>query len=264
MTMLRIAVIVAVVLQVALARKFDVCSFARELRKHGIPNNHELNEWVCIAEHESGLNTRAVNHYNSDGSRDYGIFQINDRYWCEHGRSGKGCNVSCGDLINDNLAADIRCARHIKQVQGLSAWVAWNNKCAGRHIKDVSLAKKFTACELAKELRRLGASNNQELNELVCLAQKEGSFDTRTVKLVKNPQRYYDSHSYGIFQINDHVWCEHRKPGNICNVKCEDMLNDDISDDYKCAKYIKDSQGRSWHHLHENCSGKNAADVTKC
>lgn len=44
---------------------------------------------------ESSGNTRALNKANADGSIDHGLFQINDRYWCEHGKKGKECNVNC-------------------------------------------------------------------------------------------------------------------------------------------------------------------------
>ncbi|KAJ9592165.1 hypothetical protein L9F63_001281 [Diploptera punctata] len=132
---LRLVVIIAVVLQVTSAKTFTGCELAKELRKQGIPNNHELNEWMCIAQHESSFNT-AAKHTNTNGSIDYGLFQINDKYWCEHGKAGKDCNVQCESLTNDNIADDLKCALHIKKVQGLKAWVAWNNECAGKTLKD--------------------------------------------------------------------------------------------------------------------------------
>lgn len=50
---------------------------------------------VCLVLSESNGNTKAVNNYNSDGSKDWGLFQINDRYWCKNGYRGGGCNVDC-------------------------------------------------------------------------------------------------------------------------------------------------------------------------
>lgn len=53
---------------------------------------------VCLAQHESNFNTKATN-YNSGGqSTDYGIFQINSRYWCSDGKTPKAvnaCGISC-------------------------------------------------------------------------------------------------------------------------------------------------------------------------
>ena len=49
---------------------------------------------VCLAKWESNYNTEAINH-NTDGSTDYGIFQINSRYWCDDGRTPGSKNI-CG------------------------------------------------------------------------------------------------------------------------------------------------------------------------
>ena len=45
--MLRALVLTVVLIQVAVGRKFSYCDFVRQLRKHGVPNNHEVNECKC-------------------------------------------------------------------------------------------------------------------------------------------------------------------------------------------------------------------------
>lgn len=52
---------------------------------------------ICLAFYESSFNTNAVGPKNYDGSRDYGIFQINSRWWCTNGagKSANGCRISC-------------------------------------------------------------------------------------------------------------------------------------------------------------------------
>lgn len=56
---------------------------------------------VCAAKFESNFNTQATNR-NTDGSTDYGILQINSRWWCNDGRtpgSRNLCNIPCsGEL----------------------------------------------------------------------------------------------------------------------------------------------------------------------
>lgn len=50
---------------------------------------------VCLVENESARNTDKTNS-NRNGSKDYGLFQINDKYWCSNsGSPGKDCNVTC-------------------------------------------------------------------------------------------------------------------------------------------------------------------------
>lgn len=47
-----------------------------EARRQGIPEYLAL----AVAAHESGFNNVAVSRKNTDGSRDHGVFQLNDRY----------------------------------------------------------------------------------------------------------------------------------------------------------------------------------------
>lgn len=51
---------------------------------------------VCLSKWESEYNTNAINH-NTDGSTDYGIFQINSRWWCNNDvtPTSNGCNIKC-------------------------------------------------------------------------------------------------------------------------------------------------------------------------
>jgi hypothetical protein len=88
------------------------------------------NTMVCIARHESALNPKAVNH-NKDGSKDYGLFQINGRFW------GKVCDI---DKLFDP-AYNAQCAMIVYKQQGLTAWVAYKKhkaKCDSYKPKAVT------------------------------------------------------------------------------------------------------------------------------
>ena len=53
---------------------------------------------MCLAKGESGYNTQAKNYSPGFKSTDYGIFQINSKWWCNDGKTPKavnGCGVSC-------------------------------------------------------------------------------------------------------------------------------------------------------------------------
>lgn len=50
---------------------------------------------VCLVESESSRNTAAIGRLNADGSTDYGLFQINSRYWCGIGYRAGGCSMDC-------------------------------------------------------------------------------------------------------------------------------------------------------------------------
>nr|CAL85497.1 LysX [Drosophila simulans] len=124
--------VLALVTPAALGRTMDRCSLAREMANLGVPRD-QLSKWACIAEHESSYRTGVVGPPNTDGSNDYGIFQINDLYWCQPS-SGKfshnGCGVSCNALLTDDIKSSVRCALKVLGQQGWSAWSTWHY-CSG-------------------------------------------------------------------------------------------------------------------------------------
>uniref|UniRef100_A0A8C3HHK3 lysozyme n=1 Tax=Chrysemys picta bellii TaxID=8478 RepID=A0A8C3HHK3_CHRPI len=58
---------------------------------------------VCTAKYESNFNTGATNYNRGDKSTDYGIFQINSRWWCNDGKTPKAknaCGIRCSGRCN--------------------------------------------------------------------------------------------------------------------------------------------------------------------
>ncbi|XP_034566096.1 lysozyme C [Notolabrus celidotus] len=122
---------------VASARVFERCEWARILKRNGMDGYKgiSLADWVCLSEWESHYNTQATNH-NTDGSADYGIFQINSRYWCDNGTpTSNACNIRCSELLTDNVVTAINCAKRVvRDPNGIGAWVAWRNRCQGQDL----------------------------------------------------------------------------------------------------------------------------------
>ena len=58
----------------------------------GVPGNFVL----AIAYEESGLNPNAVSSANSDGSRDWGLMQINDKWHCVENWQDAETNIRAG------------------------------------------------------------------------------------------------------------------------------------------------------------------------
>jgi hypothetical protein len=73
---------------------------------------------VRIANCESGWKTDAVNLK----SRDFGLFQISEKYWDKFAQT-----TSFADY-KTNWKSNVLLARHIYQVQGISAW-QWSKFC---------------------------------------------------------------------------------------------------------------------------------------
>ncbi|XP_037952694.1 lysozyme 1-like [Teleopsis dalmanni] len=109
------------------ATTYNRCSLAKAMYVLGVPKS-DLPQWTCIAQHESSFRTDAVGPTNYNGSNDYGIFQINDYYWCQPA-SGKfsynECGLSCNALLTNDISNSVRCALKVKSQQGFSAWSTW-------------------------------------------------------------------------------------------------------------------------------------------
>ncbi|XP_031711814.1 lysozyme C-like [Anarrhichthys ocellatus] len=123
---------------VASAKVYQRCEWARVLKANGMDGYRgiSLADWVCLSKWESSYNTRATNR-NTDGSTDYGIFQINSRYWCNNGQglTSNACNIRCSELLTDNVSVAINCAKRVvRDPNGIRAWVAWRNNCENRDL----------------------------------------------------------------------------------------------------------------------------------
>nr|ABN54797.1 lysozyme precursor [Ostrinia furnacalis] len=138
--MARLAVVVLFVVAALWASEAKIlkrCDIARELRSQGFPES-QMRDWVCLVENESAGNTGKVSPTNKNGSKDYGLFQINDKYWCTRsGPAGKDCHVTCAEVITDDITKASTCAKKIYKRHGFRAWYGWRNHCQGS-LPDIS------------------------------------------------------------------------------------------------------------------------------
>lgn len=64
---------------------------------------------MCLARWESSYNTQATNYNPGSQSTDYGIFQINSRYWCNDGKTPgavNACGIPCSGKTESHLTDD--------------------------------------------------------------------------------------------------------------------------------------------------------------
>uniref|UniRef100_A0A3B1JSF8 lysozyme n=1 Tax=Astyanax mexicanus TaxID=7994 RepID=A0A3B1JSF8_ASTMX len=123
-------------LLVSVASAQTNCPLARTLKAAGMDgfNGVSLAHWVCMAFAESSYDTQATHFNPSDGSTDYGIFQINSRYWCSDGKfpGKKECPFTCNQLFS--LQNSIACAKIVVQKRTMTAWDGWKAKCRGQNV----------------------------------------------------------------------------------------------------------------------------------
>ncbi|CAH2076999.1 unnamed protein product, partial [Iphiclides podalirius] len=124
------------------AKQLSRCQLVRELRKNGFLED-KMRDWVCLVEHESGRRTDIVSEPKCNGSRDYGLFQINDKYWCSNSDTpGKDCNVTCQELLTNDISKAAACAQKIYQRYGFNAWYGWKKHCRRKPLPDISSCKR--------------------------------------------------------------------------------------------------------------------------
>ncbi|KAJ8338899.1 hypothetical protein SKAU_G00356850 [Synaphobranchus kaupii] len=133
------ALVFLLLVAAASAKIYSRCELARTLQAAGMDGYQgvSLANWVCLSQWESSYNTDAT-HHDWDGSTDYGIFQINSRYWCADGKSHSEnvCQIPCSALLSPDISAAITCAKTVVSVSenGISAWVGWRLHCEGQDV----------------------------------------------------------------------------------------------------------------------------------
>jgi hypothetical protein len=66
---------------------------------------------------------------------------------------------------------------------------------------------------------------------------------------------HHNEYGYvGIYKIGSEWWCGQYAPGGHCNIKCSDLVDDDIADDIACANKILASSGlEAWRTTDSRC-----------
>lgn len=258
---------------------YDQCDLARELyMTHGLPMDM-VATMVCIANHESHFNSSAIGRRNTDGSFDYGMFQISDKFWCSpQEKFGGGCNLECNHLLDSDITDDVRCVKKIYQETskfsetGFNAWAVYSRNGSdcknGSHtyISDCfeesimqspgqmePTQKAYEICELYEELK--GQVEDEDIANFICIAYYESH-------LITSSTRTRGAH--GIFQIKEDRWCRKKEdPADSikgCPIYCDKLRDINIQDDIKCAKSVKALLGfEAWPAYEQFC--KDRADV---
>uniref|UniRef100_E1BG16 lysozyme n=2 Tax=Bos TaxID=9903 RepID=E1BG16_BOVIN len=104
---------------------FERCELARTLKKLGLDGYKGVR--LCLTKWESSYNTKATNYNPSNESTDYGIYQINSKWWCKTPKAVDGCPVS-------HSTKAVACAKKIVSEQGITAWVAWKSHCRDHDV----------------------------------------------------------------------------------------------------------------------------------
>lgn len=103
------------------------------------------------------------------------------------------------------------------------------------------IGKIYERCELAREFRYRHNIPLEQVGDWVCNAEFASKFNTSDRTEVHR----------GLFLIHT-AWCG---PGGECNLDCEQLLDDDISDDIVCMQKLLAQHGyfTTWEHWGDWC-----------
>ncbi|XP_033029412.1 lysozyme C, milk isozyme-like [Lacerta agilis] len=122
------------------AKIFGRCELFHKLKVSGLDGyeGYSLANWICMSFFETGFDTEAIDR-RKDGTKDYGIFHINNGWWCkdEGTLSENLCSMSCADLLNTDINDDILCVKRIvKDPQGMGTWKEWKKHCENQDLHE--------------------------------------------------------------------------------------------------------------------------------
>ncbi|KAH8283265.1 hypothetical protein KR044_011516, partial [Drosophila immigrans] len=107
--------------------------------------------------------------------------------------------------------------------------------------------KRYMRCELARKLLEQHSFERSLLSNWICLLQNESDFETDKITSTPNGSRY------GLFQISSR-YCQDGRRGGVCNVKCQDLLEENLREAAACAKRIQAEEGfRHWSGWQRSC-----------
>ncbi|GBP16860.1 Lysozyme c-1 [Eumeta japonica] len=98
---------------------------------------------------ESGDNANAPRETSKNPHSLKGVrFDINNKEWCKKGRKGGHCSMRCedndgnavliADLLNEDLADDVRCAKRVYDRVGFKGWPSSYAYCKEKNLPDLS------------------------------------------------------------------------------------------------------------------------------
>lgn len=92
-------------------KTFTVCELVQELDDLRTISRDEIYKHLCII--------GSMMHTHKTRDHFLGLYSIGSKWWCGQDAPGGNCNVTCSDLLDDDIADDVACAQKIIDSHGL-------------------------------------------------------------------------------------------------------------------------------------------------
>lgn len=114
--------------------------------------------------------------------------------------------------------------------------------------------KIYSQCEFAQELYLQHGLEKADIGYHMCSARSFSGYNTQ----------YNTGNFLSIYRIGTQWWCGKNGPGGLCNVKCSNLIDDDLADDIICVQEILRIHGVStWGLDREKCE-QDFNDMERC
>ncbi|XP_048206696.1 alpha-lactalbumin [Perognathus longimembris pacificus] len=123
--------LVSVLFPATQAKQLTKCEVPHALKDLDGYGGITLLKWACIIFHTSGYDTQTI--VKSNGSTEYGLFQISNNFWCRSSQlpqSKNVCEITCDKLVDDDLTDDVKCVQKILDIKGIDYWLAHKALCS--------------------------------------------------------------------------------------------------------------------------------------
>lgn len=124
--------LIALSVELTNSKVYSACDFVEEIfATHKVPRE-DIYKHLCIAE--------TLHTAHNSGHGFIGIYRVGHEWWCGRDQPGGGCNVTCANLLDNDIADDVACASLILSQQKLTAWGKSESSCRA------SYGEKATQC----------------------------------------------------------------------------------------------------------------------
>lgn len=278
---LKLFLLIALSFELATAKKYTQCELAQELHGEHNVTRENLYKHLCVV-----VRSLSTGEVREGGF--LGIYGIGTKWWCgKWGDVSGSCNMMCSNLVDDDIADDVACAKKVFEDFGLAGWGQTDgycrlwyedeaDECFTSSEKTVLRAsdeeilvhrdrrrnypkpvnKHFTQCEFVRELHNNLNVPRDELYKHLCV----------TVGSRLNTGSVRRGGGMGIYGVGSRWWCgKNGEVGGSCNVTCASLVDQDIANDVACAQKVMREQGtESWGHDDNVCKVDNEETVNKC
>lgn len=124
---------------------------------------------------------------------------------------------------------------------------------------NVKYYETIDKCALAKSMSDSGRFPKNLISTFLCIAEHESDLNVSLIDSDGQQSRY------GLFQIDNQIYCSSSENFNQCHVLCTQLVDDQFDNDFKCVHHIYKKEGFNyWPSYEKSCKNINSNSLDYC